>query len=106
MEIWPAFGVDALLHAPVVFPIRSRPVPAPVWARKAAMEPCYVLNTPYSQRKSRIGEVASRVLSRSCLELAVAGNFAEGIAENANREMDIFRIAENNLCPLMQVNFS
>jgi hypothetical protein len=53
---------------------------------KAAMELSYVLVTPYSIRKPRTGGIVSR--------------------ENAKREMDIIRIAENNLSPLIQAHLS
>jgi hypothetical protein len=50
------------------------------------MELSYVLVTPYSIRKPRTGGIVSR--------------------ENAKREMDIIRIAENNLSPLIQAHLS
>jgi hypothetical protein len=96
------------------------------------MELSYLLITPYSLRKSRTGGILSRILSRSGPDLIGARMFAPNPAkstlrhirrefgetmmvnaahasdsvENAKREMDIIRTAENNLSPLLHAYLS
>ena len=93
------------------------------------MELSYLLITPYSLRKSRTGGILSRILARSGLELVGARMFAssrelveefagtpisgderhsrtQDSVENAKREMDIIRMAENNLSPLLHAYLS
>jgi Nucleoside diphosphate kinase len=93
------------------------------------MELSYLLITPSSLRKSRTGGILSRILSRSGLELVGARMFApsrelveefastptsgderhrhtQDSVENAKREMDIIRTAENNLSPLLHAYLS
>ena len=72
---WAFYRLTASSPAPVVFPVRSRPVSA-LSGRESRMELSYVIITPYSIRKSRTGGILSRILSRSGLELAAARMFA------------------------------
>ena len=105
MEKSLAFEVDALLHAPVVFSIRSRRFPPCLGAKSRKWS-----SLTFSSRLTRHGsrrpgrEFFPGSIAR--LQLTPIRGSAGGIAENANREMDIIRIAENNLIPLIQAHLS